>query len=202
MQGNDCILQGPKSSVKLHIPQDLDAVAMGHAHTDVKPFLHVIPEGECLVSPVAEYHYTAKKTKYAWFRLQIPHCVKKKEHLRDIIVRHGDIHKDVPFSEVPRCETLDTDCYYEVDEKHIIIYTTHFSQFTCTLCKKVCCGDGKAFIFGGLSPLAFTPLTAALRLYMCSPLYKIDDYRLVSVNTDYLPKVSLDQIKYTRFDHT
>ena len=195
VQRNSFTLQGPNSSVKLHVPPDVDAVVMGHAHTDVKPFLHVIPGNECLVSPVAEYHCTPKEGKDVWFRIQIPHCVRKK-HLQYVTVRHGDIHSNVAFSEVPMEKTPQTDCYFELDEDKITIYTTHFSQFICTQCENMCYGDGKAFTFGGLSPLAFTPLTAALRLYMCSPLFKIDDYRMVGVNTNIVESCSQNCTPY------
>ena len=176
VQNNGGVLQGPNSSVKLFIPKRLNAFVMGHAHTDVKPFLHLIPDGECLVSPIVDYNCTFNREKPngTWFKIVVPHCIRKKQHLKNVKVRHGDIYKNVPFVEVP------TDvCHFEVDEQNITIFTRHFSQFICTGCEKVCQGDGKAFIFGGLSPLEYKPLKAALRLYMCSPLHRIDDYRLV-----------------------
>ena len=180
--GNGATLQAPGSAVQLLVPEDLNVLVMGHAHTDVKQFLQVVPENECFVSPVAEYHCTFKEAKRGWFCLRVPHCVKNRHHLKHIRVRHGDTHKNIPFEEVPRVRdnTSGENCYFEVNENHITIHTTHFSQFVCSICKKVCCGDGKAFVFGGLSPIAFAPpLTAAVRLYVCSPLFRIEDYRMV-----------------------
>ena len=184
-QGDGGTLQAPGSAVQLLVPEDLDVLVMGHAHTDVKQFLEIVPEEECFVSPVAEYHCTFKEAKQKSFSLRVPHCVKNTEHLQHVRVRHGDIHRNICFEDVPRAQrnTLNQECYFEVDENYITIYTTHFSQFVCSVCKKVCCGDGKAFIFGGLSPLAFAPpLSAAVRLYICSPLFRIEDYRMVRIN--------------------
>ena len=178
VRGNGAVLQAPGSAVKLTAPTGLDAFVMGHVHTDPKPFLHLIPDAECLVSPVVDYHcfFNEDKPGSAWFKVKIPHCITKKKILKTVKVRHGDIYKNVPFTEVPSA-----DCHFEVDEQYVTIFTRHFSQFICTSCAKVCHGDGKAFIFGRMSSLTYTPLNAALRLYVCSPLYRIDDYRQVHV---------------------
>ena len=176
VQGNGGILQGSNSSARLFLPKRLNAFVMGRVHTDVQPFIHLIPDGECLVSPIVDYSCTfnEEKPNGTWFKIVVPHCIRKKKHLKNVKVRHGDIYKNVPFVEVPTEE-----CHFEVDEGNITIFTRHFSQFVCTGCEKVCHGDGKAFIFGGLSPLEYKPLKVTLRLYVCSPLYRIDDYRSV-----------------------
>ena len=174
VRGRSVILQGPDSDLELHVPDDLDAFIMGHAHTDSAAFLHEIPAGECLVSPVAEYRCVFRNNvpENKLFKIKVPHSVRNKEDLRGIRVRHGDIHNNVPF-------TVMSPNSYEVDERFVYIYKSHFSQFICTSCKKICHRDGKAFIFGSISPPGHTPVTSTLRLYLCSPLYRIRDYKMV-----------------------
>ena len=174
VKGNAAVLQGPNSATELHIPKGIDAFITGYSHTNATPFLHEIPDGECLVSPVADYHiiYKGGKSEEKWFKIRIPHCVRNVDDLKHIRVRHGDIYRNIPFTDAP------SESFYVLDTD-IIIYTTHFSQFICTSCKKTCHRDGKAFVFGAVSPPKCLPVTSALRLYLCSPLYRITDYKMV-----------------------
>ena len=55
VRGNRAVLQGPKSDVKLQVPPGLHGLISGHMHTDPTPFLHAIPESECLVAPIVDY---------------------------------------------------------------------------------------------------------------------------------------------------
>ena len=177
VKGNKATLNIPNSATELHIPEDIDAFVMGHSHTNVTPFLQHMPDSECLVSPIADYHmvYSGVKAGEKLFKIRIPHCVRNTEDLKHIRVRHGDVYRNVPFTIVP------SESVY-VLESEVVVYTTHFSQFFCTSCKKTCHRDGKAFIFGTLSPPKCTPVTSALRLYLCSPLFGIVDYKMVIVS--------------------
>ena len=166
----------PASEVELHIPKELDAFFVGHVHTNPKDFLHIIPGGECLVSPIVEFQCIPETSplKSTWFRIDVPHCLQPQD-IKKLKVRHGDIRKNIPFAEVPS-----NDCYFRVYEKYVTIFTRHFSQFVCTSCEKICHGEGKALIFGSNSPAGYLPKTASLRLYVCSPLFRIADYKMVS----------------------
>ena len=177
VRGESAVLQAPKSAVKLYIPDGLDAYVSGTVHTDPTPFLHAIPLSECLISPIVKYHLVSDdKSGNIWFKIKVPHCLGKWSDLKSIKVRHGDIHKSVPFTELPS-----STCHYEVDLNYIKIHTQGFSQFICTSCKKTCQAEARAFVFGSISPLVETrPITAALRLYLTSALFKIQDYNQVS----------------------
>ena len=182
VRGESAVLQAPRSAVKLYIPEGLDIYLSGTVHTDPTPFLHVIPLTECLISPIAEYRLVSGDKwwniwfKNIWFKIKVPHCLRKWSDLKSIKVMHGDIHKNVPFSELPS-----STCHYEVDLNYITIYTKGFSQFICTSCKKTCQAEARAFVFGSISPLVETrPITAALKLYLTSALFKIQDYNQVS----------------------
>ena len=134
------VLQGPYSAVELHIPEGLHGFISGHAHTDPTPFLNVIPESECLVSPIVEYNCSfTKNSPEGLFEIKVPHCVRNRKQFQHIRVRHGDIYSNLPFSAIDS---------FSVDEDFITIITSRFSQYICTAagCRESCTGNAKAFI--------------------------------------------------------
>ena len=177
MDGNKAVLRGPGSDVQLHIPEGFHGFISGHAHTDPIPFLKAIPKTECLVSPIVEYDCTfTSKCRKRLFEIKVPHCVRNRKQFQHIRVWHGDIRKKSPFTKHTN---------YRVHDQHLTIYTSHFSQFICTVCSQSCHGNAKAFIFGRITPLRYHPIKSALRIYMCSPLYDITDFKRVSKPTFY-----------------
>ena len=97
------------------------------------------------MAPIADYNCVYKdenkdKSNIP-FKIMIPHCVRDRDALSSIRVRHGDIKKIKPFQEIT---------WFQVDESYIKIYTSSFSQFICTSCQRICYGNGKAFVFGSL----------------------------------------------------
>ena len=173
VDGKKAVLQGPYSAVELHIPEGLHGFISGHAHTDPTPFLNVIPESECLVSPIVEYKCSfTKNSPEGLFEIKVPHCVRNRKQFQHIRVRHGDIYSNLPFSAIAS---------FSVDEDFITIITSRFSQYICTAdgCRESCTGNAKAFIFGRITPLRYPPIKSALRIYMCSPLYNIIDFKRV-----------------------
>ena len=180
VHGSGGILQNKASDVLLYISKGLHAFVYGFIHTDPWPFLQEIPHDHCLVAPIVEYHYEATNdvtSKHLFFKIKVPHCITEKQDLKSIQASTtGDIHNGVPFTQLPTESS-----YFQVDRKYITIYTRHFSQFICTSCNKICGGRGKVFMFGRVMPLQRIPSKAALRLYICSPLLGITDYRKVSI---------------------
>ena len=174
--GQGGVLKCPDSAVELLIPEGLTGFVMGYIHTDVKPFIHAIPYGECVIAPVVEYHVSMKtlKAKSSRFQIKVPLCLKKSEDLETVVVRHGNIHNNRKFKKLPLPAS-----FFEVDEKFIIIYTSAFSQFICTSCNRTCYGQGKAFVFGNILQYPDKRPTASVRLYVCSPLYQLEDYEKV-----------------------
>ena len=143
------------------LSSDLEVLVSGNAHTDVKNFLSHIPEDECLVAPIADYNCIYKL---------FPGTRNPLESLSSIRVRHGNIYKNKPFEETN---------WFQVNDSYITIYTNTFSQFICTSCERICYGQGKAFVFGNLIKYPTLPPFSSVRLYVCSPLYNIKDYRNV-----------------------
>ena len=82
LNGKSAVLQGPRSDVQLHIPEGLHGFISGHAHTDPTPFLNVIPESECLVSPIMEYNCSFTSISDCFkglFEIKIPHCLRNSD---------------------------------------------------------------------------------------------------------------------------
>ena len=172
VNGKSAVLKGPGSGVQLCIPEGLHGFISGHVHTDPTPFLTVIPDSECLVSPIAEYNrFFSNSCRKELFIIKLPHCVRDRKQFQHIRVRHGDIYKNTPFSEK---------LTFTVDELFINIHTSKFSQFVCTVCSESCYGNPKVFVFGRITPLRYLPIYSALRIYMCSPLYDILDFEQVN----------------------
>ena len=170
VHGERVLLKGPSSDVQLTIPEGSQGFISGHAHTDIKPFLKHIPQSECLVSPIVEYNsFLSCQSHEGLFEIRVPHCVKDQKQFEHFRVWHGDIHNDVPF-----VETLT----FKVHDRFVTILTSSFSQFFCTICQERCYGNPIAMIFGCVVPWVY-PFQTALRVYMCSPLYDILDFKEV-----------------------
>ena len=94
-------------------------------------------------------------------------------------VRTGPYWSNTSISHFTQLPTSNS--YFQVNDKYITIHTRHFSQFICTSCNKICKGRGNAFIFGRVTPRKTISSTASLRMYVCSPLHSIIDYKKVSI---------------------
>ncbi len=182
------------SDVTVAMPLGARGSISGTVHTDAKPFLDHIPDDECLVAPIPDFHLgTDTETNSGRFVMKVPHCLNSSD-LSSVVVRHGDIHKGKAFAKIPRCDN-ETEAnswmngpangspapysFYWVDDENIWICTQGFSQFICTSCKYECRGQGQAFIFGKVAGESWPAPVASVRLYMCSPLHRIEDYRKV-----------------------
>ena len=171
-------LQGPDSDVILHIPGSVNGVIIGCVHTNLSEFVGVIPEEECIIAPMTEYHYypfkgeeTLKEQK---FIINIPHCLPEESQWDDVKVRMGDSK----FVTIERLnESTQQETYFTVDENFIAISTSHFSKI-CPSCRQHCCYDKAILlVFGSLQPL---PISAAsVRPFFCGIHYNIEDYRQV-----------------------
>ncbi len=187
--GEQCTLQDEESDVKLTIPGGLNCSVIGHIHTHTQDILKQIPEGECLIAPVPDYTSVIKhkQTGQEMFEIKLKHCVKDKNDLKKVRVRTGNIHKNIPFTNIPQSSqermivSKYTQSYFQVDDTYITIYTEHFCQFLCTLCDVECKGEIQALLFGSHFMANERTLVHMSKLYLCGPLFSITDFKKVSL---------------------
>ncbi len=190
--GLSCTLQEEVSDVKLTIPAGLHCNVIGHIHTHTQDILKQIPDGECLIAPVPDYTSVIKhkQTGQEMFEIKLKHCVEEQQDLKNILVRTGDIHNNIPFSSIPRATFFrpqgyfpylerPVQSYYKVDDTYITIYTQHFCQFLCTLCSEECKGEVQALLFGSHFMVNDSTLAHVSMLYLCGPLFSINDFKKV-----------------------
>ena len=95
VEGQRSILESLDGDVRVYFPDEVYGLPVVHAHTNLQPFMHAVPESECFVSAVADVHFCSqhkKRRNNERFRIRVRHCVKKKEDWSKIKVRHGDIY--------------------------------------------------------------------------------------------------------------
>ena len=198
--GESKVLQGDGSEVSMTLPEGSQGVYMTRVHTDQSQFHGVIPDNECIISPLVEVENipfqeiddkeVAEKIMYL---IDIPHSLSDEdmwhqELWKFIKVRHGNMYKSGLFREIPtRNERQDSGAYYEIKSRFITVYTDHFSEFICTICKNVCTASVTVFLIGKLVPLGENEKTMVeIKPYLCSSLYKIEDYREVLLSFNLL----------------
>ncbi len=171
------------SDVILTVPDGIHCTLIGCIHTHDYDLLNEIPEDECLISPIPDYTCFVKQkpTSQQMFKIRIPHCVRNNKKLNSILVRKGDIHKNIPFQVIPRKTefTPPTQTCYEVDETSITVYTSGFSQFICTSCNKECDREIHGKLYGSHVMLSSNHLAHISELYLVGPLYSIKDFQKV-----------------------
>ena len=177
-----CAILNPSPSVCLRIPDvDQSRYFSMSIHLDRSQFAKVIPNNECLVAAIPEFHSFPERTlpDNKFYQIKLEHCLKSAEERKLLIVRQGCLRTRDKFEEIPYFPQATGDAaFYEVDERYITIYTHHFTEFICTVCNKVCKQRARLLIFGSLRHLN-NSTKVAVRPLMCSYLYSIDIFRQV-----------------------
>ena len=187
-QGKAKTLQAPKSDVSLNVPDGVHAVLKGCVHTNHLRFKKAIPENECIISPMVEFHEhplgNKENQSKPQYIIRIPHCIPDKTHWKYIKVRYGDISSDNPFTYIPKKKPWNKwrigPVFYEIDQYFITIHTTHFTDFICSVCQNLCCLHAvMLFLFGSIRTPAPSRSVVEIHPFLCSFLYNIKDYRHV-----------------------
>ncbi len=181
--GGKILLQPDNSEVQLELISGSGHMSMC-VHRDALLFSKIIPENECIISPIIEINADSNSKASFKSRIRIPHCLRKKSDHRFVIVRHGDVYKDKDFRPVPYKRNMDatqltnSEEYYEMDEHYIYVYATSYSQFTCTSCKRKCDENMIMFLSAGFSRPG-NQRCLEIKPFICSPLFDIKEYRKV-----------------------
>ncbi len=188
--------QGEKSGVKLEIPSGVHGTIIGCIHTDPTPFLKIIPDSECFIAPTVEYSLLPNQiieqstSTTDMFRIVVPHIAKDENIQKSIVVRKGEIAlaEQADFRKIRRVQdandlltnAIQEDTFFTVGKNNITICTRTFCQFTITSTEKTCDLSAVALIYGGIDQ-AGQNIFAKTRVFLCSPLYELYEYKLVSV---------------------
>ena len=82
-QGEPCILQAPDSDLSLHIPEGSKGLFTMRVHTDHTRFPGVVPDEECIISPLVEVEHKRltdeekEEEEACPYLIKIPHKLKK-----------------------------------------------------------------------------------------------------------------------------
>ena len=178
--GEASTIQGPNSEVKLQTPKGAYGVLFGTVHTNHQQFLHLIPDSDCLISPVCEYGFHPDEEKHSpegMFKLLIPHIVKDigkvRGHIQVRQATSGDwgLTTDIPQHD----NTQNKDAFWEMDNKYIHLHTKHFCKFLITAEGINCCTQSaELLLFGSLEQQAQPTVT--VKPYLGSLSYENKDY--------------------------
>ena len=183
IKDSECsVLLDPSPSVRLLVPDvGKTRYFSANLHLERAQFADIIPDSECLVAAIPEFHLFPEQTlpNDKFYQIKLEHCLKSVEERKWLIVRQGCKQTGQYFEKIPDfAEATKNGPFYKVDKQYIVIYTHHFTQFICTVCKKVCEQRARLFIFGSSKHVNDSTLVA-VRPYMCSSLYSLDIFRKV-----------------------
>ena len=133
-KGSDTILREDKSDVKLEINKGCPKRAyLMEVRTYLFQFRSFIKDDECFISPIVTVLAPAE-TSTSSYVLRIPHCLDEDDDRTKVKVRmiHENRNPTV-VEEVPKGNT--GALYYDIDDRFIVLHTTHFTKVICTICQ-------------------------------------------------------------------
>ena len=185
-RGEPRILQPAGSGTHLEIPAGITGVYRMSSHTNHSKYKGMLKAEECIVSPTVEVVSRATRDTRLMpgpHVLNIPHCLREESQLQLLRVEKADLEQSIPFHPIPHTDdSLVTQDSFSADLTHVRITCSSFSVFTCKTCKTTCQSTVKALLYANLDPWPSRNVTTLqLKAYMCSYLYRIEDYREVFV---------------------
>ena len=176
LQGKSCVIQGRNSAVKLHVPDGVYGVILTKIHTNHAKFMNFISKSDCIIGPICEYslHKSSKASVSGnvRYKLQIPHILKDVQTIRQHIrVRHFDSQTTTRIDQ-------EDDIQYDIDDKYVTIYTSHFCAYIVTAEGINCCASSAlALVFGSVRNSPEDQPLSSVKIYLSSILFQIADYR-------------------------
>ena len=198
--GEPCVVQAENSQVKLHVPEGVYGAILANIHTNHARFMHHVPDDDCLVAPLCEYHLKEpyremildKKIKVEIlqpslgdndYRIEMPHIVNDVSKVRPLIrVRHGNLHSGVPALEKLSPKQKDDSISFDIDEELVTIHTNHFSGYIVSAKGINCCAhSANLHVFASLRNIPNKKPLATMEVYLTRILYDIEDYKHVRI---------------------
>ena len=183
IHGSAVTIQALNSDVILHVPDGVYGIILGNIHADHWRFRHLVPENDCIIGPMCEFHFKGSAIPVgARFRILVPHIVTNVvANLAHIKVQHQRANHEafVDAFPTPKFPPQDSKAvYYNVETEHIEISSPHFCKFLVTAEAINCCSRSvEMLVFSKMVP-GSEPF-ADVRFYFGSPHFKYEDYRQV-----------------------
>ena len=140
VHGEGSVVTYCDSDVTLEVTHNMRTVVMQHSRTNFESVRKAIPQKECLISPVVEFHtlelagpeeLVGHRYRY---KATIPHYLSRRHNLSCVKVRYGDINKPESLRMLrkgnPEKENLPC---YKIGRKNITIYCNHFCDVVCCI---------------------------------------------------------------------
>ena len=177
----DKTLTVPDSDVSVHIPKGPEKPYLVYVSTDLTKCLPIITTNECIVSPVVEVEdLYASADKNQLHTIKIPHCLKNRRDWQHVKVTKSNPVETDMFETLVAKDKNDTKSEgYWVEEQFVKIHTRSFSKFNCSVHKTHCDEALKVFLAGSLRVWEELKTCTDLRVFLCSPLYNLTEYRKV-----------------------
>ena len=159
---------------------------MQHIHNDFQIVRDVTSSRECLISPVVRFHTAncvGDPTSSGYrYKVTIPHCLPRNHDSSSIKVRYGDIYKGtLREMKLGRPQEVFKP-FYEVQDKNILVFASHFCDVVCTSAQKICTSTILALPFGLIRTLDIDSdeqTYVKVKIFLCSILYSNADLKKV-----------------------
>ena len=187
IHGSAVTIQALHSDVILHVPDGVYGIILGNIHTDHWRFRHLIPENDCIISPICEFHFHGSTIQpKPKFRLLIPHILCNTEKTARYIQvkfqqKQGGVLQQAKHlnSQYP---VASNDVIFELHSRNVEILTDHFSEFLITAKEiECCCHSALVLVFSRMN-CESNPTIADIGICFASLHFKIQDYLQVTRN--------------------
>ena len=181
-------MQKPKSEVIIEVPEVENAYLLQRNQVGFSGVKKYIPEKESIIGPVVEVllkdvNADTDLTAETEFKIRIPHCINSEEDKGTVIVRWGKGNEDTALQKLSK----GTD--YNVEERHITISTKQLGLFIISVPNTIqSLGHMMVFPFGSLRKIDHTTFVN-VRVFLCSHLMAIEDFRKLSNRNNYCHKM-------------
>ena len=183
VRGSDTVLRGDRSDIKLEINKGCPKRAyLMEVRTDLSSFESIIPDDECVISPVVTVLAPAE-TSTSSYTLRIPHCLDEDDDRTKVKVRLVHENRIPAVVDVPKGNA--GALYYDIIGRFIELHTTHFCQVICTICETPyhCRGRIYSFWFANFYTEQLKSTTflheVEIRPYFGGVIHAIADFRKV-----------------------
>ena len=180
LSGEADILRKKNSEVRIDVPEGMEDILWRKINTNFSKIHKVIPSEERIIGPTVEVQLKKDQKigdKETQFIIRIPHRLQGEEEMSAVKVRCVDLKKENGIRVLKNKKVAEGKIpYFEIDSRHVIIHTNHFSEYICSSCSEQCLTSIMVFPFGSLTKNEdITDVNVVV--YLCGSLYDIQDFK-------------------------